>query len=517
MKPTRILIALLFLLLPLAARTLWFYQGIYRRAAPVATPDYAALAIPRPQIATPAVHAAVKTEGAPVVLFDMTHSNSFTLSEIETLTRSLTERGAQVELTDYTQLLSQQLKTADSYVIIAPTVQFSPAEILAVSHFVQNGGRLLAIADPTRNYTLSYYYGYYASSMTSVDILNQVLAPYRITFSDDYLYNLVENEGNFRNVITRQLTKAPLTEKLNELVFYSAHSLKTDQLSLIGGGSNTRSSLTDQSGSLTIAASAREGQILALGDLTFMTLPYIQVADNHQLTLNIANFLSDGSRPHDLQDFPYLFSRPVTILAGSNKPLDKDQINFLSKVQRSLSATNVSIDLADKPLPGNDLLVIGTYDQKEKLAEFLAPFDLQFPGAMPAENSELSATPTPYPDDTSGAYSGDTIGVPGFGRLALDGVGLLLYDARPERNTLILLAKTFEAINGLADLFSIADLSGCTVQQRIAVCPVYEGDDLTGADLYDYDYDYSDGLSPTGVFTPTPYEPDGIPTPVGSR
>src|ERR1035437_7419052 len=96
MKRSRLLIAAFFLVLPLLARTLWYYQGIYHRTTPVATPNYASMTASQPILATPVVD----TRTSPVdsaILVDMAHNNLFSLSEIEPLTHFLENDGARLD------------------------------------------------------------------------------------------------------------------------------------------------------------------------------------------------------------------------------------------------------------------------------------------------------------------------------------------------------------------------------------------------------------------------------------
>ncbi|WP_161542434.1 hypothetical protein, partial [Levilinea saccharolytica] len=99
----------------------------------------------------------------------------------------------------------------------------------------------------------------------------------------------------------------------------------------------------------------------------------------------------------------------------------------------------------------------------------------------PAENE---AAPTPSPElnleDLLGSLetpsaSGDSITIPGLGSVETASTGLVLYQAQPSGNTLILLAATEEGLSELANMLTSLGLSTCALQDNIAVCP------LTGA------------------------------------
>ncbi len=287
MKSNRLIIALLCLVLPTLIRSLWFYQGSYSRKEPVATPDYSRIelqTLPLSTPVTPAIEIEQTVKTSPVVLLDIAHDNMFSLSEIEPLTQAVIDAKAEVRLNDDPAKLTQMLKDADAYVVIAPALPFEIEEQDAIGKFVNRGGRLLVITDPTRDKS---YYGYVfgdtAANLQSVTIANTLLEAYQTAFAEDYLYDMVNNEANFRHIILTQFNQDTLVKNLKRLIFYSAHSIRTGGEMLVRTTDTTRSSLTDKGGNFAVVASAANGQVIAIGDMTFMTHPYVQVADNQLL------------------------------------------------------------------------------------------------------------------------------------------------------------------------------------------------------------------------------------------
>src|SRR5512140_1797723 len=114
------------LLLPVFARLIWFFPG-FALPRSIATPDYASLKMPEAPVSTPA--AADVKQSAGTVLIDDAHANQFLLSEVESLTGALTQRGGRFVLNSETEELNAQLKSADSYVVISPSHEFTPAEV----------------------------------------------------------------------------------------------------------------------------------------------------------------------------------------------------------------------------------------------------------------------------------------------------------------------------------------------------------------------------------------------------
>ena len=437
MKPIRIIIILVCFLIPIVARTLWFYQGVYSPGM-ISTPDYASLNFKEPKLSTPVPEEPIKTSIKPIVVFDMSHTNSFFFSEIDSFTRALNNLGAQIEISDYNLPLADQLKSTSAYVVILPTSFFTTSEMDAVIQFVERGGRLLVIADPTRDVYSDYISG---TSTNAVDVLNLLTKSFDIAFSNDYVYNLETNESNFRNVIYTQFGKSDIVKGLSQVVLYSAQSILTGQNPIVIGDKNTLSSLTDQGGNLILAATGGNDKVLAVGDMTFMTNPYIQVADNQHFMANIANFLVTGIKTHDLVDFPRVFKRNVTLLTNEKIPMDSKFLGLLSSVQDGLNLLNIKVQISDKPTAGNDLLVVGTYKIIDDLKPYTDTFGLKFDikkTEEPSAEEMVSETPTPEmtltvtmtpevsgkPEPTSTSeetvaeeFSNGSVTVPGFGKL----------------------------------------------------------------------------------------------------
>jgi hypothetical protein len=133
--------------------------------------------------------------------------------------------------------------------------------------------------------------------------------PFGLSFEDDYLYNVVRHEGNYQNILLRTFAEGPLTAGLSEVAFYATHSIHTAGGGLILADADTHSSTDELGRNLAVAAVDPTGQVLLLGDLTFMTSPYAGVLDNGRLVANVADFLAAAERRYGIADFPYFFRR----------------------------------------------------------------------------------------------------------------------------------------------------------------------------------------------------------------
>ncbi|NJN54594.1 MAG: DUF4350 domain-containing protein, partial [Anaerolineae bacterium] len=128
--------------------------------------------------------------------------NAFTESEIGYLNGRLSARGYSV-IPFTGGSLAAALRAVNAYLVMAPIRPFTNAEILAVQNFVANGGRLLLVGDPTR-YNIVVEEDLFDFVVIIEDDkipLNSLAAAFDLNFNGDYLYNLTENEGNFRNII----------------------------------------------------------------------------------------------------------------------------------------------------------------------------------------------------------------------------------------------------------------------------------------------------------------------------
>lgn len=449
MKKDYLWIGLAALLVPIFVRALWFYPGVPNRPE-IATPDYQSLTIPQPPLETPAAEAKVKASGG-VVLVDAFHGNQFQPGEIQALKDAIEERAGRIETVLDLTSLENGLKYASACVVISPSIPFSASEISLFKSFVERGGRLVVFTDATRGILNFDFFTGATTLSPDVNAANPLLAPFGITVNSDYLYNVQNNEGNFRNVFFEKFGKNELTFGLKQVALYGTHSVETDSGTLLLlGEDQTLSSITDahdpaQGG----AALSEDGNVLAFGDLTFLTPPYNNVADNAALIANIADFMLGGKRTITLANFPYIFSqRTLQVFPASEVQMTAEMIAALGRLQTSLKEANISMQIAtDEPKDG-DLLVLGTFTPSDDLLPYVEPFDLVL-------------------DDFA-----EYVEVPGFGNIGRAGNGILIFDPGKKGNTLVLLADTVDDLTLLLDTVGSGSLYGCVLQGDIGVCSI---------------------------------------------
>ena len=284
----RIAIVLILIVIVLLGKMFSYYSGFYS-PPPTEIPSYEHIVIP-PAPSTEFSDNYTQVEGT--VLIDLAHDNTFDIEELNVLTLRLISRGLTLEflkeegeleeelLGEEEELqeeeeLAEKLAVADAFIVICPQEEFSKDERETVEEFVNNGGKLLLIADPTRR-----------------GKINSLSLGFGLIFEPDYLYNMKEYETNYRNIFVSEFRENEITGKLEKIALYTAGSISSDNCSIAFVDQNTLSSLIETRKELSPLALANESKVLAIHDLTFITEPYNGILDNNQLIANIADWLA---------------------------------------------------------------------------------------------------------------------------------------------------------------------------------------------------------------------------------
>jgi hypothetical protein len=473
------------LILPLLIRFAWFFPG-FAPPRSVATPDYANLKMPQAPLSTPVATPVKSAAGA--VVIDYNHGNQFTLSEIQPLTNALTQWGAHIVLYSDTDDLATELKAASSYVVISPSHPFTQADTALIHAFVARGGRLAVFTDATRGSVSYDFVGNPVAGLPDVEMVLPLLEPYGISVNADYLYDLDNNEGNFRNVYLKPSEGSDFATGLGMVTFYGTHSVATHGGSpLFVGGQGTLSSSTDalpdeasQAG-WAAAAASQDGNVLAFGDFSFLTAPYNQVSDNQLLIARIAEFLF-APREASLADFPFLFRGPaVNLLISDDLQMTAEMTGAISGLQSKLAGSGYELKTVSKAPAQGDLIVLGTYSSGSDLVDYVHPFGLEA-------------------DDFGASFT-----LPPFGKVGQSGNGLMLFRTGEQGNTLVLLAESTDDMHSLLETASGDKLEGCLMQGNVAVCSIGFGGSFMDATPTPF---LPEELMPGGS-TPTPVVPSG--------
>ena len=271
----RLIFLFIGILVFILAQGLFFYKGWYF-APKFETPRFEQIVVPYHQ---PAEFADIITEKKTgKIVVDLAHNNHFSLSELNVLFSRVLARGFTIELVRDAAELRGALAEANALIITCPRKDFSKETAKAVKEFVTKGKKVLFIADPTRP-----------------SKINNVSLGFNLIFEPDYLYNLIENDANYRNIFITQFVKDNLiTRDLEKVVLYTAGSISPADKGITPVDENTFSSLLQARKGLSPIALAKDNKVLAVYDLTFIAAPWNTAADNNRLISNIADWLTSN-------------------------------------------------------------------------------------------------------------------------------------------------------------------------------------------------------------------------------
>ena len=547
-KPLKyVLLGLLFLVLlglPSLVKARYYYRRRYvPSVAPL--PDYESADVPTMGVGT--FEDAEPYAGQGVVVIDRAHDNMVHDEELSVLLSRLTTRNMEAVSLTEGDVLPNVLRSASALVVISPHRPFSSTEIDAVSRFVQQGGRLLLVADPSRYSSKIEYdpvFGEYTAPASDVPVINGLASAFGLGFADDYLYNTAENAGNYQYVIFRDFAESPLTSGLDQVILYAAHSIAAHEQALVLADFHTTSSLSEQSGGLVAVGLGGNGRVLAVGDFTFVTEPYHSTGDNDRLIANIADFLSRAERTYGLTEFPHFFGDVVDLVLLAS-PLDDGKDGLSSTVVEGTSALQSALESHEKTLrwwspPDSDVrekrdaLYLGLYGDLKfwpEVDEILSSQGISFTletvereRATPSPTAHHTFTTTPTPADAERATATptstakplrDLIHVPGMRPIHAKETALFYQNEHDGRQVLIVLAFSETGLNAAVDRLLWDDFAGCLMDQdrigdpkaiSLALCPtVYEPLEVPPE------------AQPTPTPTPIPEQvPETTPTPVAA-
>ena len=362
MPPRLLALALLpiFAVATFAAGYFFFYQGSY---APPPSVN-----IPFEQITSPAVAPVAATASSVtqvqegLVLVDDLHLNSFTESEISTLISMVANRGYDVEVIDSSstvegqtrlQMLEQRLRRATSFAVMLPQTSYSEEEIDLVQRFVDKGGKLLLVSDPTRP-----------------NRINALAKRFGVEFQPDYLYNTVEYDLNFRHIFVRDFQPAPLTSGLDSIVLYVAGSIRSSGPGIAVSDTNTKSSLGETAESFYPIALGSTSNVLAIADFTFVVPPYNSLLSNNRLLSNVTDYLTDSQREFDLADFPYFYEPSledsIDIVLGQPSVW-----NIGLEMRTGLSDYGLSSRISGEEDLSRNTVFLGLYEDSRAVSQYL--------------------------------------------------------------------------------------------------------------------------------------------------
>ena len=410
---------------------LLFYRGGYDPPPQVEVP-YEQIAAPRlPAGASVDLPVAQVQRGLMVV--DAMHNNAFTENELFTLSSRVANRGYDVEFLGgfipyeegvRRQLLEEKLRRADSLLVILPQLAYSEAEAALVERFVQKGGKLLLVSDPTRPQQL-----------------NTLAGRFGLEFRPDYLYNMTEYDLIFQNIIVSEFQPGELTVGLDSITLYTAGSIRSSGPGLAFAGTGTRSSLVEDLEQLYPIAGGDSRNVLAIADLTFMVPPQNSLLDNDRLISNIADYLTASEREYELADFPHYYE------AGSENNMDvllgNDSLWDIGiQMKNGLSTYQISSEIRGVEDLSRDTVFLGLYEDALPMSRYL---------------------------QAAGVRIGDTLGTPFAPELDTEGTSITVLDQNQDRHVLMVLADSPETLTGAVNRLLGGEFRGDLVTNFVGV------------------------------------------------
>ena len=355
-----------FALLPVAAAATFagvffsFYQGGYDAPPSIDVP-YEEITSPGvPPVAAIDSGTAQNQEGLLVV--DALHANSFSENEVAMLTSRVANSGYNVEFiggfssrhtSTRLERLEIKLREADSFLVMLPQATYTEDEGDLVERFVDKGGKLVLVSDPTRP-----------------SRINTLAKRFGVEFQADYLYNTVEYDLNFRHIFVRDFQPSPLTNGLGTLALYTAGSIESAGDGLAFTDINTVSSLEETAGEYKPISLGNRRNVLAIADFTFMVPPYNSLVDNGKLLSNLSDFLTDNQREYDLGDFPHFYDSNlgggVDILLGRPSLWDVGL-----EMRNGLSTFAVSSRIGEGENLSRHTVFLGLYEDSRMVSRYL--------------------------------------------------------------------------------------------------------------------------------------------------
>ena len=228
------------------------------------------------------------------VLIDAAHGNDIGEAELAPLVQTLVENGHTV---DYYRgrggSLNESLRGADAYVVINPSQPFQGREVEGIEAFADAGGRVLMLGDPP---SVQLSGGLLLASFEEVAYKQTgVASRFGVAFGSGYLYNVAENDANFKSIYATPTGEGALTAGVDRVVMRNAVPVATGSgsVAMVGSEGTTLSS-TRRTGEYAVAV--RNGDVAAIGDTSFLARDDVYEADNEVLVGNLADFLVSGDK-----------------------------------------------------------------------------------------------------------------------------------------------------------------------------------------------------------------------------
>ncbi|AZH24395.1 DUF4350 domain-containing protein [Haloplanus aerogenes] len=230
------------------------------------------------------------------VLVDVGHENGISKTQLEPLLSTLVENGHQIRFyRGQRQSLNESLRSADAFLVASPQRRYTSDELAGVEAFTDAGGRVLVMGDPPSVQASGGLLFGLGSLQPTAPRTTALGSTYGVAYGSGYLYNMDENDNNYKSIYARPTADTDLTAGVDRVVMREAVPLRTTGATrALVGTDGTHLSTTRDPGQYAVLA--RSGNVTAVGDTDFVTRENAYDADNDVLIGNLADFLVSGDK-----------------------------------------------------------------------------------------------------------------------------------------------------------------------------------------------------------------------------
>ncbi|MFC7020205.1 MULTISPECIES: DUF4350 domain-containing protein [Haloarcula] len=231
------------------------------------------------------------------ILVDTRHSNGFSEEDLEPVGDALFRAGHELNFSkgkggdQYDETLARH----DALLVINPQGAFKPAERDAVKDFIDDGGRVVVLAEPTQVRSSG---GLFSSARQESFGPTELARAYGFRVGSEALYNLDDdaNDNNFKSIYASPPGSGRLLRGVDTVTFDTAGQVivrnPDETKTLLTAAEGTRTLETRREG--TYVTAARNGSMVFVADSNFFFNNEVYDADNEVFVGNLLEFLVGG-------------------------------------------------------------------------------------------------------------------------------------------------------------------------------------------------------------------------------
>ena len=311
------------------------------------------------------------------VIVDMAHGNRVSPRYFQILSGELAQRGVYMGYGDSWEEIEAGLESAACLIIAAPTRFYSADEFELIDAWLKKGRMLILLYDPSIEYN---------DNVLLNSPINSIANRYGLSFRSGYLYNMDQHYGIYRNIFVSTFRNTNITKNLDNLVLFTSTGLLPTDSNAGYTSTETYSTATESKGIQIPLSVIEKGNttIVAVGDITFLTEPYLYLEDNYQFLLNMVQAISDIRVPiiEPVEEPEYNITRP-SLPVGTVKTFSE----WVDGAQRTVTWTRTKANETVVDRDGNivtyfndeDYATIGWDDQLKSVVYDEPVPDLPYP------------------------------------------------------------------------------------------------------------------------------------------